>query len=114
MYQPHNVTVIVVGSAMNPEHLLRTLDDEVEHTFIEVGYDNGPRPTSWIRPFVESSTASNPPTIPNNTRDEVSFPSKDETVGTITMSVFAVLYRPVHSQFGSSLAHGSVPPPWIS
>ena len=70
-----------------------------------------PRPKSWIRPFVQSRTASNPPTIPNNTRDEVSFPSRDETVGTITMSVsLVVCATSIHSRYGSMPAPGSVLP----
>ncbi|KAL8283302.1 hypothetical protein RQP46_005712 [Phenoliferia psychrophenolica] len=86
MYQPQNATIIVIGSALNPAQLLRTLHDEVEPTFVASQLGHGPRPPGWIQPFIESSTAHNPPSIPRVSRTEVRYPSQDESTGTITIT----------------------------
>lgn len=85
MYQPQNVTVMVIGSAMDPARLLRTLQDEVEPSLVAHHLDAGARPPGWRRPFVESRTASNPQSIPESSRSDVLYPSKDESVGSIVM-----------------------------
>lgn len=99
MYVPQNVTVMAIGSALDPAKLLATLQEKVEPTFVRAGMDEGPRPRGWRRPFVESSTVDNPPEIVENETQEVLYPSRSETVGSITMwvFVFACSFRKVHS-----------------
>ncbi|KAL8292284.1 hypothetical protein RQP46_001750 [Phenoliferia psychrophenolica] len=85
-YLPHNLTLIVAGRSLSPTSLLTTLQSTVEPSIIAHGQAHGPRPPGWKRPFVESTTASNPPVIRADVRETVLFPEKDESVGEVTVS----------------------------
>ncbi|SGY31172.1 BQ5605_C002g01214 [Microbotryum silenes-dioicae] len=90
-YQPQNVTLIVVGRSLKPENLLSTLEREVLPTIVKHGQAQGPRPPGWRRPFVESTTAQNPPQIPaQGLTETVEFPEQDESVGEIMLSWIGV------------------------
>lgn len=81
MYLPHNLTLIVVGRSLAPEALLEMLDRDVEPSLVAHGFDKGPVPPGWTRPFVESTTASNPPSLPEAKVEIVDFPERDESTG---------------------------------
>ncbi|KPV78065.1 uncharacterized protein RHOBADRAFT_40608 [Rhodotorula graminis WP1] len=86
MYEPQNVTVVVTGQAIRPEQLLHTLETTIEPALVKAGLANGPRPRGWVRPFVESSTARNPPVLDQSIVKHVDFADSDESVGTIELS----------------------------
>ncbi|KAM0746680.1 hypothetical protein T439DRAFT_106938 [Meredithblackwellia eburnea MCA 4105] len=86
MYVPQDMTLMIIGNATTPEALLDVLNHEVEPSLIAAGFNKGPRPPGWRRPFVESKTASNPPVIPHDMTKEVPYPSKDESTGSISLN----------------------------
>ncbi len=86
MYLPQNLTVIVTGRSLSPQALLETLSQTVEVSLAEHGQANGPRPEGWVRPFVESSTATNKPQLTHDIVETVMFPEKDESVGELMVS----------------------------
>lgn len=59
------------------------VQNEIEPSLIEAGYDKGPHPPGWIRPFVESASARRP-SFESQTAD-VEFPEKDESVGELQL-----------------------------
>ncbi|GAA6054753.1 hypothetical protein JCM3770_000926 [Rhodotorula araucariae] len=86
MYVPQNVTVVVTGRAVRPEQLLATLQRTIEPALAEAGLSNGPRPHGWVRPFVESDTAMNPPTLKRDIVEQVEYADSDESVGAVEIS----------------------------
>lgn len=90
MYVPQNITINVSGRSLDPTVLLQTLNKEVLPSIVAHGQNKGARPPGWIRPFVESSTASNPPKIEKDSTEIVPFPEKDESVGELMMSWIGV------------------------
>ncbi|GAA5862491.1 hypothetical protein JCM1840_004200 [Sporobolomyces johnsonii] len=100
MYVPQNITINVAGRSLDPTKLLETLTEKVIPSIIEHKQNKGSRPPGWIRPFVESSTASNPPKIEKDTTELVEFPEKDESVGELMLSWIGV----PHNDFLNDLA----------
>ena len=90
MYVPQNITVHVSGRSLDPTELLTTLTEKVLPDLVAHKQDNGVRPPGWVRPFVESSTASNPPKIDKDSTEIVPFPEKDESVGELMLSWIGV------------------------
>ncbi|GAA5857081.1 hypothetical protein JCM9279_001948 [Rhodotorula babjevae] len=86
MYEPQNMTVVVTGQAIRPEQLLHTLQTTIEPALVKAALANGPRPRGWVRPFVESSTARNPPQLAQDIVQHVDFADSDESVGAIEIS----------------------------
>lgn len=86
MYVPQNMTIFVSGHGVRPERLLATLQATVEKSISAAGLAKGPHPPGWIRPFVESRTASNPPSFARDVVKRVEFADSDESVGTIEIS----------------------------
>lgn len=85
-YLPHNLTLIVAGRSLSPHALLSTLQSSVEPSLISHNQNQGPTPPGWIRPFVDSPTASNPPVIKENKIEICQFPELDESTGQIYVS----------------------------
>ncbi|GAA5957635.1 hypothetical protein JCM21900_000775 [Sporobolomyces salmonicolor] len=100
MYVPQNITINVAGRSLDPTKLLETLTEKVIPSIVEHKQNRGSRPPGWIRPFVESSTASNPPKIEMDTTELVEFPEKDESVGELMLSWIGV----PHNDFLNDLA----------
>ncbi|CEQ38714.1 SPOSA6832_00180, partial [Sporobolomyces salmonicolor] len=100
MYVPQNITINVAGRSLDPTKLLETLTEKVIPSIVEHKQNKGSRPPGWIRPFVESSTASNPPKIERDTTELVEFPEKDESVGELMLSWIGV----PHNDFLNDLA----------
>jgi len=67
------MTVVVTGHAIRPEQLLQTLQATIEPALVKAGFANGPRPRGWVRPFVESRTARNPPSLAQDIVKHVDF-----------------------------------------
>lgn len=84
------MTLIVVGRSLDPLKLLRTLESQTLPTIVKHKQDQGPRPEGWTRPFVESTTAANPPQIIQDTTETVHFPEKDESTGELMLSWIGV------------------------
>ncbi|GAA6002779.1 hypothetical protein JCM10207_007672 [Rhodosporidiobolus poonsookiae] len=84
-YAPQNVTVLVTGHSVDPERLLKTINCTTEKDLAAAGLAKGPRPRGWIRPFVESSTARNPPVLHESIVKTVNFADSDESVGQINI-----------------------------
>ena len=76
-YRPHNICLFATGK-IDPEKLLKVLQEEVEPSILKHGQDKGPRPTNWKRPFMETASAV-PPQIPSDKVEIVDFPEKDES-----------------------------------
>lgn len=77
---PHNLTLIVGGKFQGgTESLLSVVQDKIEPSLIKAGFDKGPRPPGWKRPFLETASANRPPFASQTA--EVEFPEKDESVG---------------------------------
>ncbi|KAK4055201.1 hypothetical protein OIV83_000481 [Microbotryomycetes sp. JL201] len=89
-YVPHNLTLIVIGRSLDPIKLLQTLESQTVPTIVAHKQDNGPHPSGWKRPFVESSTAEHPPRLPESLTETVQFPEKDESTGELMMSWIGV------------------------
>ncbi|KAK4057703.1 hypothetical protein OIO90_001351 [Microbotryomycetes sp. JL221] len=85
MYVPQNVTINIMGQAMRPEQLLHTIQTKVEPMLDKIGLARGINPPGWRRPFVESSTAVNPPHLTSNILKVVEYPEQDESVGEISI-----------------------------
>ncbi|THH10161.1 hypothetical protein EW145_g1526 [Phellinidium pouzarii] len=84
-YVPHNLSLIVAGKFIDgTESLLSVVQKEVEPTLIASGYNQGSRPPGWVRPFVETPSASRVPF--KDQIDTVEFPEKDESVGDLLMT----------------------------
>ncbi|GAA5820516.1 hypothetical protein JCM3770_002282 [Rhodotorula araucariae] len=86
LYVPQNMTVIVTGHAIRPEQLLATLQQTIEPALAKAGLAKGPRPRGWVRPFVESHTAMNPPTLKRDIVEQVEYADSDESVGAVEIS----------------------------
>ncbi|BGP12424.1 hypothetical protein JCM10213_001971 [Rhodosporidiobolus nylandii] len=85
-YVPQNLTIVVTGQSIHPEKLLATLDATVERDLKKAGLAKGPKPKGWVRPFVESSTARNPPVLQRDVVKTVEYAESDESVGQINIS----------------------------
>ena len=85
-YVPHNLSLIVAGKlASGTNTLLDVLQERVEPSIIAHGQNQGPRPKHWVRPFLETPSAHQPP-FAKTIKDTVEFPEKDESVGEVQMS----------------------------
>ncbi|KAM0747334.1 hypothetical protein T439DRAFT_336732 [Meredithblackwellia eburnea MCA 4105] len=62
-YVPQNLTCMVFGNQADPSVILKALNTEIEPSLIREGYNQGAHPEGWCRPFLETSTAFNPPVI---------------------------------------------------
>lgn len=82
-YVPHNLCLIVAGR-LSTNALLEVLQKQVEPTILEHGPAQGPRPSGWKRPFVETDS-STPLTIPQPKEEIVEFPEQDESMGEISL-----------------------------
>ena len=100
MSVPQNITLIVNGRSLDPTKLLTTLTEKVIPTIAAHGQANGPRPEGWVRPFVESSTATNPPRLDEDRTEVVDFPERDESVGELMVAWIGV----PHNDFLNDLA----------
>jgi Zn-dependent M16 (insulinase) family peptidase len=76
-YLPHNLCLFATGK-IDPEKLLKVLQDEVEPSIIKHNQDRGRKPEGWKRPFVETPS-KNPPHIAKDRTEVVEFPEKDES-----------------------------------
>ncbi|BGO99155.1 hypothetical protein NBRC10513v2_000259 [Rhodotorula toruloides] len=85
MYVPQNMTVVVTGESIDPTRLLRSLD-ETEKNIAEAGLAKGPRPSGWIRPFVDSRTARNEPVLVRDIVKKVEYADSDESVGVVNLA----------------------------
>jgi Zn-dependent M16 (insulinase) family peptidase len=85
-YVPQNITIVVSGGAVHPENLLSTLTKEVEPLIKAHGQAKGPTPPGWDRPFVETSTRQNPPTLERDEIEVVLYPEADESVGQVNIT----------------------------
>lgn len=86
-YVPQNVTISVVGSAISPLKLLTVLSNTIEPSLAAHALDQGEHgPPHYKRPFLETKTAKNPPTIDEDEIRIVKYPSKDESVGVVTIN----------------------------
>lgn len=63
MYVPQNMTLVVTGASVHPSDLLDTVAKETLPDLVKAGHGLGPKPAGFVRPFVESSSASNPPML---------------------------------------------------
>ena len=80
-YVPHNLSLIVTGRLTGGTTLLlHVLQNEVEPDLIAHGQNNGPRPSGWKRPFLETPSA-NRPAIQQSVESVVKFPEQDESHG---------------------------------
>lgn len=85
-YVPHNLTLIVTGKlASGTSSLLDVVQTQVEPTIAKHGQANGPKPTGWKRPFLETSSADRQP-ITKTVKETVEFPEKDESVGELQIA----------------------------
>ena len=83
-YVPHNLTLIVGGKfAGGTDSLLNVVQNEIEPSLISSGFNKGPRPAGWIRPFLESPSARREPL--KNLSNTVEFPEKDESMGELLL-----------------------------
>lgn len=81
-YVPHNLCLIVAGKlSSGTSSLLSVIQDKIEPNLIAHGQNQGPRPTGWRRPFVETPSANRPP-LPKSLTRTVEFPEQDESVYT--------------------------------
>lgn len=65
--------------------MLSLIQQQIEPTLVENGYDKGHRPPGWKRPFAESPSATRKPYTKQSVT--VSFPdTKEEKTGKIWMS----------------------------
>ncbi|GAA5858806.1 hypothetical protein JCM8547_004996 [Rhodosporidiobolus lusitaniae] len=85
-YAPQNITVVVTGQTIDPSNLLHTLNTTIEPAIVKAGLAKGPRPQKWLRPFVESSTARNPPILQRDVVKKVEYADSDESVGQINIT----------------------------
>lgn len=100
MYVPQNITLIVNGRSLDPTKLLNTLTEKVVPSIAAHQQAKGRRPEGWVRPFVESSTASNPPVLKEDRTEIVDFPERDESVGELMVTWLGV----AHNDFLNDLA----------
>lgn len=78
-YVPHNLSLIVAGKlSSGTESLLSVVQEQVEPSLIAHGQKNGPKPSGWKRPFVETPSAIRPP-ISASIKETVEFPEQDES-----------------------------------
>ena len=81
---PHNLSLVVSGKFIGgTESLLSVIQKDVEPSLLERGYDKGPHPSGWVRPFLETITAERVP-FKSQTAD-VKFPEKDESMGELLL-----------------------------
>lgn len=81
---PHNLSLIVSGKFKDgTESLLSAVQNEVEPSLIQKGWNKGARPTGWVRPILETPSALRDPWKGGS--DIVEFPGKDESVGDLLL-----------------------------
>lgn len=73
MYVPENVTVTVLGYSVGAADLLDTLARTTLPDLIAAGHTTPLHTSAFVRPFVESITASNPPVISDDTIHHVEY-----------------------------------------
>ncbi|KAH8835156.1 Metalloenzyme, LuxS/M16 peptidase-like protein [Flagelloscypha sp. PMI_526] len=85
-YVPHNLCLVVCGKlSSGTSSVLRVLEEQVEPGLVQRGFDKGPRPPGWKRPFLETPSVAR--SIPKETiEDTVEFPEQDESVGEVTIN----------------------------
>ncbi|KAG6845767.1 hypothetical protein H0H87_003821 [Tephrocybe sp. NHM501043] len=114
-YVPHNISLIVAGKlSSGTTSLLDVVQNKVETRIAEHGQDNGPRPTGWKRPFVETPSASRP-SIEETIKRTVEFPEKDESMGELVLTFLgpppnAFLERRAIEMLGNYLTSSTVAP----
>ncbi|KAG6911895.1 hypothetical protein DXG01_000142 [Tephrocybe rancida] len=114
-YVPHNLSLIVAGKLSSGTlSLLDVVQKEVEPSIIAHDQANGPRPSGWKRPFVETPSAIRPP-IEETIKKTVEFPEKDESMGEIILSFLgpppnAFLERRAIEILGNYLSSSAVAP----
>ncbi|GAA5882625.1 hypothetical protein JCM3774_005663 [Rhodotorula dairenensis] len=86
MYVPQNMTLVVTGASVHPRDLLDTVTKETLPSLITAGHGLGPKPANFVRPFVESSSASNPPILKRDVAETVTYADSDESVGVVKIS----------------------------
>ncbi|GAA5993072.1 hypothetical protein JCM5350_003975 [Sporobolomyces pararoseus] len=86
VYVPQNTTIVVTGYQVDPEELLSTISRTIEPDLEKGGLAHGSHPQNWIRPFVESTTAKNKPSLEDSKTVVVPFDSTDDSTGQITIS----------------------------
>lgn len=80
-YVPHNLCLIVAGK-LSTKTLLETIQARVEPSIAKHGHANGPRPTGWKRPFMETPSAEKF-SFSEDKKATIEFPEKDESVGEV-------------------------------
>ena len=72
------MALIVAGKLPSgTSSLLRVMQEQIEPNLISHGYNHGPSPSGWKRPFVETASAIRNP-ISATTTHTVEFPERDE------------------------------------
>ncbi|KAG9314439.1 Metalloenzyme, LuxS/M16 peptidase-like protein [Chiua virens] len=85
-YVPHNLSLIVTGKlSSGTRSLLSVLQEKVEPSIIEHRQNQGPRPSGWNRPFVETTSASRE-RMKDVIKEAVEFPEKDESQGELLIT----------------------------
>ncbi|KAJ7597129.1 Metalloenzyme, LuxS/M16 peptidase-like protein [Mycena floridula] len=85
-YVPHNLSLIVAGKlSSGTTSLLSVVQEQVEPSLIAHGQNQGPRPSGWKRPFVETPSAI-PPPLSSSLTQTVEFPEQDETMGELIIN----------------------------
>lgn len=85
-YVPQNVTIVVTGRQIDPEHLLDTLSKTTERDIEKAGLARGPHPSGWLRPFVETTTAQYEPIIEKDKTIIVPYADTDTSTGAINIT----------------------------
>ncbi|GAA6002573.1 hypothetical protein JCM10207_007572, partial [Rhodosporidiobolus poonsookiae] len=85
-YVPQNVTLIVTGHAIDPAVLLAIIDRSIEVDLAQAGRARGINPRGWVRPYVDSSTATNPPQLKQSLVKTVFYADADESHGAVYLS----------------------------
>ena len=82
---PHNLTLIVGGKLQGgTESLLSVVQNQIEPSLIEAGFDKGAHPPGWKRPFLETASARRTPFT--SQAADVEFPEKDESNGELVLA----------------------------
>lgn len=76
-YLPHNLCLFATGK-IDPEKLLKVLQEEVEPSIEKHQQAHGPKPEGWKRPFMETPSVI-PPKIEKDRVEIAEFPEKDES-----------------------------------
>lgn len=74
-----------MAGKLSTRALLDTIETQVEPRIAHHKQDNGPSPTGWKRPFMETPSAE-PVVLTETRKDTVEFPEKDESTGELLIS----------------------------